>query len=143
MLEFSKGISAKAYLRVPEDARPELMDLIERHNAERLEKGYELEEDYSAAFAAAASHLTPPVLKLASYTGGLLEGLLLADVDMNTLSAQIGDYLNILFDILTTSRAQVFAYRAGMAWIRRAVGSGYSARERAVLRLYRSSAFGS
>lgn len=143
LLEFSKGMSAEAHLRVPEEARPELLDLVDRHNAERVEKIYDLTAEYNAAFAAASSRLPQPVLKLASYTGALLEGLLLADVDMNTLQSQIENYLNLLFDILMTSRAQFVAYRARMAWVRRAVGTGYSARQRAVLRLYRSSAFGS
>jgi hypothetical protein len=143
MLEFGKGMSPKAHLRVPEDARPELLELMGRHDEERLEKIYALTGDYNAAYASASHHLQPPVFKLATYTGGLLEGLLLADVDMNTLQSQIGNYVNLLYDILMTSRVQVFAYRARMAWVRRVVGTGYSARQRAVLRLYRSSAFGS
>jgi hypothetical protein len=143
ILELSKGMSAKAHLRVPDDARPELLALIDRHNAERLEKVYELAQDYNAAFAGASRHLPSPVLKLATFTGGLLEGLLLADVDVNILESQIGDYLNLLFDLLMTSRVQVFAYRARMVWARRAVSTPYSARQRAVLRLYRKSAFGS
>ena len=108
-LEFSKGMSGKAHLRIPAQDQRELLDLMERHNAERLKKIYELTEDYNAAFAAASSQLRPPVLKLASCTGGLLEGLVLAGVDVNTLQAQIENYVNLLFDILMTARSQVFA----------------------------------
>lgn len=143
LLEFSKGMSDKVHLRVPEDARPELLDLVERHNAGRLARIFDLTEDYSAAYAAASSRLPSPVLRLATYTGGLLEALLLAEADMNSLQSRVEGHVNLLYDVLMTSRAQVFAYRARMAWVRRAVETGNSARQRAVLRLYRCSAFGS
>jgi hypothetical protein len=117
--------------------------LIQRHNEERLAKVFELAQSYNAAFGAASPYLPAPVLRLAATTGGLLEGLLLADVDMNILRGHIDDYLNLLFDVLMTSRVQFVAYRARMNWVRKVVGTGYSARQRAVLRLYRKSAFGS
>lgn len=143
MLEFSKTMSEKALLRVPDDARPELEGLIQRHNEERLVKIYELVDNYNAAFSTAGPYLPAPVLRLAATTGGLLDGLVLADVDMSTLRRQIDDYLNLLFDVLMTSRVQFFAYRARVAWVRKVIETGYSARQRAVLRLYKQSAYGS
>lgn len=76
------------------------------------------------------------------HAGGLLQGLLLANVDMETMRRRVAPCFNLLYDVLMTSRLQAFAYRRRVQWVRRTVETGDSKRQIAVLRLYGLSALG-
>lgn len=127
---------------VPADALEELQELVDRHNAERLAKLDELSEDLATAYAVGGHHLATPVLRLVEHAGGLLQGLLLANVDMETMRRRVAPCFNLLYDVLMTSRLQAFAYRRRVQWVRRTVETGDSKRQIAVLRLYGLSALG-
>lgn len=82
------------------------------------------------------------VLRLVEHAGGLLQGLLLADVNMETMRRRVAPYFNLLYDVLMTSRLQTFAYRRRVQWVSLTVETGDSRRQIAVLRLYGLAAMG-
>lgn len=136
MIETRKGMTADSLRGVPADALEELQELVDRHNAEHLAKLDELSEDLATAYAVGGHHLATPVLRLVEHAGGLLQGLRLANVDMETMRRRVAPCFNLLYDVLMTSRLQTFAYRRRVQWVRRTVETGDSKRQIAVLRLY-------
>lgn len=142
MIETRKGMTAETLRGVDDDARELLQEFVDRHNADCLAKLDELSGELSTAYAVGGHHLPTPVLRLTEHAGGLLQGLLLADVDMETMHRRMAPYFNLLYDTLMTSRFQVFAYRPRLQWARQAVETGDSSRQLAVLRLYRLSTLG-
>lgn len=142
MIETRKGMTSESLRGVPADAQEQLQELVDRHNAECLAKLNELSGDLATAYAAGGHHLHGPVLRLVEHAAGLLQGLLLADVNMETMRRRMSPYFNLLYDMLMTSRLQIFAYRPRVQWVRRVVQTGDSTRQLAVLRLYGLSALG-
>lgn len=142
MIETRKGMTEDSLRGVPSDALEALQGLVDRHNAERLARLDELSGDLATAYAVGGHHLATPVLRLVEHAGGLLQGLLLADVNMETMRRRVAPYFNLLYDVLMTSRLQTFAYRRRVQWVSLTVETGDSRRQIAVLRLYGLSAMG-
>ena len=142
MIETRKGMTSETLRNVPDDARGALQEFVDQHNTDRLERISELSGELDTAYAVGGHHLPAPVLRLVEHAGGLLQGLLLAGVDMETIRHRMAPYFNLLYDVLMTSRFQIFAYRSRVRWTRRVTEAGDSRRQLAVLRLYGLSVMG-
>ena len=142
MIETRKGMAPDVLRDVPDDAREAMQELVDLHNAECLRKLDDLSDDLATAYAVGGHHLPAPVLRLVEHAGGLLQGVLLAEVSMETIRRRIAPYFNLLYDVLMTSRFQVFAYRPRVQWVRRVVETGDSKKALAILRLYGLSTLG-
>ncbi|ABK02740.1 hypothetical protein Arth_1346 [Arthrobacter sp. FB24] len=136
MIQSRLGIMEATREDLPEDVRMQVAAAIELHNESKLDKLRALSVELEEAYAVGGPHLPPPVVRLVEHAGGILQGLLLAGVGMETIERRVVPYFKLLYDVLMTSRFQAFAYRSRIKWVTRVVETGDSVRHLAVLRAY-------